>query len=540
MESTRTLGRQRVEGKGDAITLGRARDSFLNISMCLSPEILGYIFKFSITQKRSDLSFIDTTFNGLERGSYNFLFVCRRWYDVAINTPELWSFWGNTLRDWDKMCRRNKAAAVDLVLNRDPSGPGVLSIPLRGELRDRIARDEIRRIHLRSDDYDLLGSILSSLTPDGEGVQEKCIESIIFHTEVIPEELSDFFARSHLPRLQCLKIAGAIRTPLLDQLASKTTRLTTLSLKPGQSSIPLTTPLLNSILVANPNLQHLELLDGSLPSDVNESGVRVPLCYLRTISLSGDFHSALRLLRRLEFPAPLEYTKLNMKKATLKDVRQMFGPYVKGLFQHKVWSQDGLEVINNVCSDLDIYVACRAGYPGETLKPGLVFPSARFSVTVTGSPTRLELKKLSLDLMAFLPHKHVQFLHMQHTPGASEEFLATMSKVTSLWLETVTVSDGFLQLDPSRPHPGQEFLPALESLNLISVDAEDDNWQPLINYLVDKNSDGKAVWLSMTSRFRVPPEVIRKIKGLVKGLDHTIDPHSIHCDRGLGVLFVEC
>jgi hypothetical protein len=99
-----------------------------------------------------------------------------------------------------------KATAIDLVLDyRMDQLETVLAVPL-DELRDRANRDKIRQIHLRSNNPDLLSSTLYSLTPDGEdGVQEKYIDSIIFDSPTIPEELSGFFARSRLPWLRHLE-----------------------------------------------------------------------------------------------------------------------------------------------------------------------------------------------------------------------------------------------------------------------------------------------------------------------------------------------
>ena len=86
-----------------------------------------------------------------------------------FNHPDLWSFWGNRLGDWNKQYRRTGATPLDLALDDYATSWESLASPLRDELRDRAARDVIRRIHLRSaDDSRLLGSILSALTADGE------------------------------------------------------------------------------------------------------------------------------------------------------------------------------------------------------------------------------------------------------------------------------------------------------------------------------------------------------------------------------------
>ena len=85
----RALEKRIGEGKGDKIKLKRERNSLLNISTRLPPEILGQIFTWNLVR--------EGFFRGLREGSYNFLLVCHHWFEVASRTPELWNFWGNTL-----------------------------------------------------------------------------------------------------------------------------------------------------------------------------------------------------------------------------------------------------------------------------------------------------------------------------------------------------------------------------------------------------------------------------------------------------------
>jgi len=190
LELIRALERQ-IEDKGDAIELKRTRNSLLNISVRLPPEILGRIFTWCVAGNRSATQ-VDYTAPG--KWSYNFLLVCHHWSEVASNTPELWSYWGNTLKDWHTKHRRAGAAtAVDLVLNGRITDGGELSQSLQDALKERASQDKIRRIDLKGE-KPLLTSILSSLTFDGEGIRENHMESIALWTWANLPALTNFFA----------------------------------------------------------------------------------------------------------------------------------------------------------------------------------------------------------------------------------------------------------------------------------------------------------------------------------------------------------
>jgi hypothetical protein len=144
-----------------------------------------------------------------------------------------------------------------------------------------------------------------------------------------------------------------------------------------------------------------------------------------------------------------------------------------------------------------------------------VIPSARFSVSLIDSSPDSATKKLSLDLMKFVPQGQVEFLHIEDTLEVPEELFTAMPKLTSLYLGNAKLSVGFLQPNPNGPHAGKKLLPSLRSLNLMDVIVEDDNWQPLIDYL-SQNCFHEYLWLHLSLESAMPTEVEKELCGLVK------------------------
>ena len=521
------LEKQIAEGKGDTIELKRARNSLLNISTRVPPEILGSIFIQCVARERNRPLGSQSHFDGLRKGSYNFLLVCHHWFKVASRTPELWSFWGNTVSDWNKRYRRSGAAPLDLVLDGGASH-SVVSIddPLQDALRDHAAQDNIRQIHIRSCGFRILSPIISSLTPDGGGVQEKRIESIILRGLVAFVEVTDFFARVRLPKLRYLDIAGTLLTSPWDNLGLQTTHLTTLALQLNPPSPAPTASQLFSVIASNPNLQELVLAYEGLPDDIGGSAFRVPLRHVKAVSLQGEFRRVFGLLGGLELPTALDSIQLDVDKSTTEDILQTLGPYVRDHLRRDIRFQDRLRIFTSFRSCLAISASPVDDRCHQILWSDRGPPFANF-VALMADPHLPDpvMEKLHLDFMAFTPQERVVCLETMGPLKVPEELFVAMPNIETLWLDRATLSEGFLQPTPDGPHANTKLLPSLRHLRLRGITPNDDGLNHLTTYLAHQTSGGQVISLEVSGcSVRMRPGTVGEIKKLVKAFIYHPNP----------------
>ena len=515
IDSIRALEGQIGEAKGDIIQLKRTRNSLLNVSTRVPPEILAHIFVLSLVREAGRSLESPSHFSGLRKGSYNFLLVCHHWFEVASGTPELWSFWGNTLQDWKKRHHRSGAAPLDLVMYGPDCNDFFFDETLWSAVRSRVMQNTIHQVHLTSYQHLTIASIISSLTPNNEGCQNENIESIIWRSEGFTSvDVSTFFARSRLPRLRLLALTGNFHISSWDCLAPQTTFLTALSLETNMSpqSPTLTASHLFSILTSNPNLRELRLSHAALPNDANGSTFKATLQDLEVLSLTGDFRHLFELLHRLTLPQALDEIRLTVSNPTVEDISQTLAPYMRDYFQRDTRFRDPLEIsLSSTYGLISISVSI--------VRDQATVPAPWVSLTaVLDYTTPLNvLERIFANLIAPIPREPVTSFIANLDVKLPEGLLPTMPSIETLSICNVRLSDGFLRPNLDGRYPNTKLLPSLRSLSLGNINLSSGSWDHLMTFLAHQTSDDQVISLRLFDSVPyIHPEVVNKIKGLVE------------------------
>jgi len=481
IDSILVLEKRIEEGLGDLIQLKRARNSLLNISTLMPPELLGQVFCWNVVPIGD--------YGDIRKGSYNFLLVCHYWYKVASGTTELWTYWGNSLKQWSRRYQRSGTAPLDLVLRTRPVGgnnPTPFDGPLRDALRDRAACGSVRSVRLQGSDVDLLQSIVSSLTPNGEGVRDSSVDSLIL--EYTNLDISKFLARHRFPKPRILHLSTGAKVTSWDHLKIQATSLTSLSLELPRATGGPTTSQLLSILASYPNLQDLSLCEAMIPNDVGDgSTFRVPLCRLRGLRLTGDCRHVFRLLQRLEYPDKLEWVYLHLKGCKGTVDSEFLEPYLRDRIRRdgRFWGRLGIQTS---CTDdsISFCIGVLDELDTMTMLPGFGYPSVSFWAVFRGVLPQVTGEKIHSNLIAAAPREHVVHFMGEPSTNAMRDLFVTMPNIDNLLLMESVVSDAFLRPDPLSH---TKLLPSLRHLCLDSFTLQNhDDWGPLIAYLAYRSS----------------------------------------------------
>ena len=482
----------------------------------IPPEILGHIFQFVITPKTRG-----TRFPSIEEASYNFLAVCHHWNEVARRTPELWTSWGNSLPDWRRLYLKNGTSILDLVLGATSINQASLfDEDIQNTLRDRAARDVVRKVHLGTWSRELTNSILSSLTPEDEDIRHSSVESI----DLSNADPSNFFARHLFSKLRNLSLHRCTSSSL-DSLKFNTPALANFTLFNDADS-PAYTPTVSqilSILASNSNIRTLELESGVFHD--NGEHRRVPLRHLESIAVKGEFRQIFPILDRLEFQTTVNETEFIWFSCTSEDIKQVIGPYIRdylddvgfknrlGVSFLSLWDYISLEV-----SVIDVGCLSPEQLPQESL------PHAEFTMYLSEHAPLDARMELYTNILALLPKERI--VYFRTDSQGVEGMIVGMQNLEFLYLIEAVVSNGFLLPEQDGPNASKKLLPSLRRLYIQPIAADDNDWDPLVYFLTQQAVGGQPISLGLSDKsVHICSGVLKEIEGLVK--EFTYVPHPI-------------
>ena len=485
------------------------QNSLLNISR-LPPEILGYIFWLTSFPER------------LEKKPLNFLRVCNYWYEVALRTPELWGFWGDTLQDWTRCHLRHPETPLDLVLDEETPKKTPIDVSVQNALRYRASRDTIRLVHLRSENRRLLSFILWMLVADRKELRDSSVESFILCNESGQAvDVSNFFANTHFPKLRHLDLTHCIISSW-DDFTLKTNLLTTLVLRLCHlSSVP-TTPQLLSLLAPNPSLQKIVLVGYSLPEDQNKDHPRVSLPQLKEIELAGGCEDVFMFLRKLVCPDVLDHLEISLYECTVEDVSETIGPYLRDYFRRRGKSQSGLAIYTSFAENILFHVGDGGAFHSPTLVPESIVPFLSISMYCVFPQDPPQ--GILLGLVAHTPNEEIIHLQIRGKDPRTRGNLTTMANIYALLPNLRVLYCKSMSLYTVFPIPGEDEEDTLPSQSLRYVFLEQvftggGNWTPLTTFLSSPFRTPSAKRLDLlhiVSSVRLRPEVEDNIKSSVQ------------------------
>ena len=515
--SIRALDEQIGEYERTVIKLKRTRNSLLNISK-LPPEVLGNVFRWNVTRKGD--------FGGLDKRSHNFLAVCHHWSEVALRTPELWSFWGNTTRDWARLCCYSRTTPLDLVLkgNDYRDYEDGLHSDLCDALNDRAAEDTIRRVHL--DANLLVCDIIFELTPEGEELRSNGMESLVLWDRGSDgsADVSDFFARYRFPKLQRLELSNCVISSW-DHLSSRTSILTTLELDfadlPRIPTPSPTTSQLLSMLASNPTLQRVVLLRRAIPNDdASESSSRVQLRHLKELRLGGNLQHVFKLLNQLDHPRNLDRLTLALHDCDVVDISRTIGPYLRDHLHRRDRSQDGLNLlVSYKDSNTTPYIKFRTG---DARGIDFSAPSraeinsfVRVNLTLSEAHHWSVLERVALDLTSCAPREEVVHFRVYKELGTGADAYTQFPNLRALSFYNIPLPTAF----PTILIGERKIPPSLEHIFLEDMVVDDADWSPLVNFLAHRVSSGHRLdTLVIVRSNHMCLEVTESIRGMVREL----------------------
>ena len=473
----------------------------------LPPETLGEIFRWN-TIRESD-------FGSLRKRSHNFLLVCHHWFKIASCAPELWGFWGNNLQDWKKRYLRHPSTPLDLVLYAKDVELETLDDNLRNVLKDRIARDTIRRIHLAAEDTELLNSIISSLA-NYEGIRSRSVESVVVEYEDPDESpiVSNFLACYRFPKLQRLVLSGCT-IPSWNRIVLNTSVLTTLSLDIDLPSPKITSSQILSILRSSPSLREVVLRGCAVPDDGGDRSSLVPLTHLRELAVAGRSQDVFALLHQLNYPGNMDRLFLDLGDIAPGNISRIVGPYLRDYFRRCGRSHGGLGLDLSYKDEMEFRVEDAGKYEFSDPGPAQRGAFVRISIQPDQMPPQGLLEEDLHGLIASVPQEEVAYIRADSNFISMQVISDQLPYLRATQVERTPLPVAFPEPIFNRP----KIFPRLQHIRLYLGRVRPGDWGLLATFLDHLASSGNRLdklELEADCSSRMSREVEERIKGAVR------------------------
>lgn len=278
---------------GEANRLKYAQNLHIAISR-LPAELLAEVFLYIV---ESGLRGDNTRFTA---GTFSFLQVCRRWKEVAVGFPQLWSWWvAGSFRAWTIFSSRSKNVPISLVW-RPQIPASTLSILMDPAVPKRIRQLDFSGTSVQLEN--LLGALGTNPPSNASSIRLQ----IFPYDNREPREHLIHFLSSSFPKLSRLDLLSFLPAP--SSPVFTTSGLTSLKLfLPYGKKNRYTLFQFSHILQRHPNLRELELNHGAIPQPVSSGFPPVPftLPHLATLRLYGAESAILGFLDLVGMSSPL-------------------------------------------------------------------------------------------------------------------------------------------------------------------------------------------------------------------------------------------